>query len=118
MRRGNGSLRLAGSGIGDPDELEPLDVQVDGRSIAPPAPVHVRTEGRTRIAWTRRSRSGWRWEDGVDAPLGEEREAYRVTMADGSVREVDRPELTLGAGERASSVMQVGTHGASRARSF
>jgi hypothetical protein len=28
--------------------------------------------------WTRRARGQWRWDDGVDVPLVEERELYRV----------------------------------------
>ena len=33
------------------------------------------------LRWTRRSRAGWAWADGVDAPLAEERERYAVTIA-------------------------------------
>lgn len=33
------------------------------------------------LRWTRRSRIGWAWSDGSDAPLGEEVERYRVTVA-------------------------------------
>jgi hypothetical protein len=53
--------------------------------MRPPAPVHLRTElaasGDLRISWVRRSRSGWHWADGSDTPLGEEREAYRLTLS-------------------------------------
>ncbi len=73
--------------------------------------------------WLRRSRNGWRWIDVVDAPLGEEREAYRVTFvaADGGVRVIDTsvPGLTLSLAERVGgvtlSVVQIGALGASRA---
>ena len=43
------------------------------------------------VTWMRRSRGGWAWIDGVDAPLGEETEAYRVTLesADGAVRTIE-----------------------------
>ncbi len=43
------------------------------------------SDGAIETRWTRRSREGGRWDDGVDAPLGEEREAYRLTrIAPGS----------------------------------
>ena len=32
--------------------------------------------------WTRRSRAGWRWLDGVEAPLGEESESYDIRLSD------------------------------------
>jgi hypothetical protein len=32
------------------------------------------------LQWVRRSRAGWPWTDGVDAPVGEEAERYRVTL--------------------------------------
>ena len=39
----------------------------------------VRVDGGDLLfSWRRRSRSGFAWLDGVDAPLGEAREAYRV----------------------------------------
>jgi hypothetical protein len=36
------------------------------------------------VRWVRRSRSGWRWLDGAEAPLGEEAERYEVAVTDGS----------------------------------
>jgi hypothetical protein len=32
------------------------------------------------LSWVRRSRDGWGWADGVDAPLAEESEAYRIVV--------------------------------------
>jgi hypothetical protein len=32
------------------------------------------------LSWVRRSRSGWTWLSGVDTPLAEEREVYRLTL--------------------------------------
>jgi hypothetical protein len=68
----------------------------------------------------RRSRIGWDWIDGVDAPLGEESERYQVTIerAEGPwVVEVPEPRLALSAGERIAatriSVRQIGSHGLS-----
>jgi hypothetical protein len=109
-----GTVRLLASGVGDADPVEAA-VEVTGVSIAPPPPVALRVEGGA-VRWTRRSRAGWRWLDRVDAPLGEEREAYRVTVASvEGVRELelDAPAVALTSGERAGAtvtVRQRGTH--------
>lgn len=55
---------------------------VDGRALLPLAPVHLRLDG-TVVRWVRRSRLGWAWIDGADAPLAEETEAYRVEIVAG-----------------------------------
>ncbi len=61
-----------------------IEVATAGRALRPLAPVHVRTERQTdsgfALSWTRRSRDGWDWRDGLDAPLDEPVEAYRVTL--------------------------------------
>src|SRR3546814_11179567 len=63
--------------------------------LLPPSPVHVTAsllaDGSVNVQWIRRSRQGWGWIDGVDAPLGEESERYRVTLRQlgGSERIVD-----------------------------
>ena len=101
-------------------------VVVRGASVSPPTPVHLtRTlaaDGGARVRWVRRSRSGWRWADGVDVPLSEEIEAYRVTVTDGDGRatsmDVDRASVTLGAatlgqGPVRVEVRQRGTFGES-----
>lgn len=69
----------------------------------------------------RRSRIGWDWIDGVDAPLGEESERYQVTIlrAEGpELVEMFEPRIALSAGERAAAtgivVRQIGAHGLSR----
>jgi hypothetical protein len=109
-----GTVRLLASGVGDADPVEAA-VEVTGVSVAPPPPVALRVDGDA-VRWTRRSRAGWRWLDRVDAPLGEEREAYRVTVASAEgVREleVDAPAMVLTPGERADAtvtVRQRGTH--------
>lgn len=78
-----GEVRILAVGAGDAES--PIEVRVAalGRSIVPPSPVALRWretgDGDAAVQWLRRSRSGWRWIDGVDSPLGEEREAYRVT---------------------------------------
>lgn len=55
---------------------------VNLRSIAP-ANLGARrlADGAIELAWTRRSRAGFAWIDGGDAPLAEEAERYAVTLA-------------------------------------
>jgi hypothetical protein len=58
-------------------------VTVAGRALRPLAPVHLRlraSAGSVEASWTRRSRTGFGWNDFVDAPLGEDAEAYLVTV--------------------------------------
>jgi hypothetical protein len=54
------------------------------RRFARPVPVTSRAsrnaDGGVAISWARRSRSGWAWVNGGDAPLGEQSEAYEVTI--------------------------------------
>lgn len=62
-----------------------FETVVSSASIRPPSPVGLSANsdgsGGLAIGWIRRSRSGWAWLDEVDAPLGEAREAYRVTLS-------------------------------------
>jgi hypothetical protein len=122
------AVRVLASGVGDAAGPASANPAVTGRSVLPPAPVHLvasqRPDGDTQIAWVRRSRAGWRWIDGVDAPLVEEREAYRVTLLPltGAARTIESavPELIVSASERAGAtltvrVRQVGAHGESPA---
>ena len=110
-------VRVMASGVGDSVPVI-ATATVDGTSVVPPAPVAVRRNGDV-VRWTRRSRAGWRWPDRVDAPLGEEREQYRVTIASGGgSREiaVDMPLVTLLGSEAAGAtitVRQRGTYGES-----
>ena len=115
-------VRLLASGVGDLAGPAEAALLLRGASVAPPAPVGLHwvasEDGGATLRWTRRSRAGWRWGDGADAPLGEENEAYRVDVAGRSVT-VMVPELAIGAAERAGgplavTVRQVGTHAASR----
>jgi hypothetical protein len=60
-----------------------------GRAAMPYAPVHIRgTRGgapaQWTLSWTRRTRLGGAWKDGLDVPLGEEREDYEVDILDES----------------------------------
>ena len=58
------------------------------------------------VRWTRRSRAGWRWADGGDAPLVEESERYRVTIG---AREViaTEPTATVTAADRSGGAVSV-----------
>jgi hypothetical protein len=56
--------------------------------------------GELRLSWTRRSKLGFAWLDGVDAPFGEARERYRVTLTGTESvieLEVEQPELIVDA---------------------
>lgn len=74
------------------------------------------------LSWIRRSRLGWRWIDGGDAPLGEAVERYqlRIQPSTGEVQIVERDAATfmLSAAMRASGpvvveIRQAGDHGLS-----
>ncbi len=102
-------VRVMASGVGDATPVE-TRCAMRGASVVPPSPVHLRcfaeADGSATVKWTRRSRAGWRWIDGVDAPLSEEVESYRVTVtAGGTSREVDVPApfVAVTAAERAAS---------------
>jgi hypothetical protein len=76
-------LSVIASGVGDGAGVE-AGISLIGRNVPPPAPVHLRLEqlpdGTLRFGWARRSRIGWSWLDGADAPLGEENERYRLII--------------------------------------
>ena len=99
--------------------------------------MHLRADlldnGDTEIRWVRRSRAGWRWLDGVDAPLAEETERYRIAMTpDGQQRRIfEHPDtrFTYSASDRAVDrasgatamvveICQMGSFGLSRAVSI
>ena len=83
--------------------------------------VQNKPDGALAIGWVRRSRAGWGWSDGGDAPLAEEAEHYRVTLTGGGterVVDVSEPQLVLSAAERppgavAVAIVQQGTLAAS-----
>lgn len=116
--------RVMAQGVSDADAAE-AHASIPGISLVPPSPVHLRArilaDGTTEIRWVRRSRNGWDWIDGVDAPLGEESERYRLafSLAAGGMRivETGEPWIVLNAAARAEStrvtVQQIGAHGLS-----
>jgi len=98
---GSQAIILA-SGVGDADPVR-RDVLVSGASVLPPFPAQLTARrgqaGQLVLSWARRSRLGWRWLDGVDAALAEEREYYRVAVSPpgGAIASFacDVPTLTL-----------------------
>lgn len=117
--------RVLAEGPGDTGGPAEAVAAITGFSIVPPAPVHLAAAaneaGEAGVVWVRRSRNGWRWTDGIDAPLGEEAERYRVTIAPagGAARSVETvaPAVTLTPEDRAAGVLvtvrQAGSHGLS-----
>lgn len=105
-----GTLRFKAVGPHElPGDVLAHEVAVLGRGLRPLRPVHLRATrgpgGDIRLTWVRRSRQGFDWLDGSDAPLSEEREAYRVRVqAEGAadrVVEVDVPEFLYTASAQA-----------------
>jgi hypothetical protein len=96
----DGQVLVLASGVGDVGPAT-ASSPVDGRSLAPPSPMHLGAAllpgGDVEIRWARRSRQGWVWASGADTPLGEEVERYalrrRVRPAD---RERPRPLYLCG----------------------
>lgn len=120
--------RLLASGLGGEAEAQ---TAVTGEALRPPAPVHFEARetpgGDIVLRWVRRSRIGWPWTSGRDAPLGEEREAYRLVLTGGgaTVRtvRVSQPAFVYSAAQQQTdgvsrpfqaSVVQIGAWAASR----
>ena len=102
-------ISVIASGVSDETGVEE-ELTLMGRSVRPPTPMHLSMErlgdGTIRVAWTRRSRIGWSWLDGADAPLGEEAERYRLAIvpSTGASRtvEVALPAYDYGPAEQAA----------------
>jgi hypothetical protein len=70
------------AGIGDATPVT-RQIEIMGVASRPLSPVHLSAQrGPTgiRLCWIRRSRDGWDWPDGIETPLGEESERYRVQL--------------------------------------
>jgi len=127
-----GIAKVAARGIGDGDAPVVAAHAIGIVAVRPPSPVHLKAVrgagGDVTVAWTRRSRAGWAWIDGVDAPIGEASEAYRVTIGGGARErsaEVASPSLVYRAAQQTEdsvgqgteltiAVVQLGTLAASR----
>lgn len=79
-----------------------LPIGAAGRASRPLPPVHGRhlwqADGALALRWVRRSRSGFGWIDGLDAPLDAREERYRLSLRAGSVamqRETNAASLVL-----------------------
>jgi len=120
-------VRILASGLGDVGGPVDVTVALTGRSILPLSPIHLTWcelgNGDVAVRWIRRSRAGLRWVDGVDAPLAEEREVYRVALVSPDGRAIavqtTEPALTVQRADRIAglslAVRQVGAHGESAA---
>jgi hypothetical protein len=78
---------LFAKGIGSYEQATGADVQsavVSGHSLKPIAPCHLSAkliqDDGVALQWIRRSRAGFAWPDGADAPLQEAFERYAVTL--------------------------------------
>jgi len=123
---------MAAIGVGDSEPAEAL-LTIRGEAVMPPSPVHVTARadgaGGWIIGWTRRSRNGWRWTNGADVPLGEDRESYELRLFAGAmeVRRIitdhspwayDAAAVTedmAHPGELACEIRQIGTYAPGRA---
>lgn len=122
------TIRVAASGIGDVAPAE-ATMRFSARALLPPDPVAATAGGDGAgglvLGWTRRSRLGWSWNDGRDAPLGEQEERYRVMLArDGAAMAIETGATnlrapaamlaTLGSGAVTATITQLGTFGPSQ----
>ena len=86
------SIRVVPPNASTPDSPH-IACRVKGRALQPLSPVHgmarVLADGAISFSWIRRSRAGFGWIDGVDAPLGEEYERYAVRCSVGAVSLAD-----------------------------
>ncbi|WP_445191768.1 phage tail protein [Sphingomonas sp. Tas61C01] len=124
-----GRVRVLAAGVGD-GEPAAAEAVIAGASVLPPSPVHLQaasaSNGALALRWVRRSRLGWRWIDGAEVPIAEERERYRVTIASAGgerIVEADEPWLRIEAamrpaGDLVVTVRQRGTWGLSPAASI
>ncbi len=125
------TLSAQASGLGDGGKAVPESLVVSGEALRPPSPVHLkakRSRGALQLDWSRRSRLGWSWVDGNDAPLGEDVERYRAILkgASGTIEQtVTEPAclfksieiLSVGSNPTVT-VEHLGTYGLSRPTSL
>lgn len=90
------ALIVKAVGPGDDSVVVPSQTVVPrGIALRPLSPAIVTiarsASGNRIVAWVRRSRGGFAWTDGTDAPIAEDSERYRVTVrgAGGVLRQAD-----------------------------
>ena len=99
VERIGGAVGVRASLFGAPvDEAVSLNHLIQGTTLRPLSPVFLsarrESDGAILIRWVRRSRQGWAWLDGIDAPLGEAAERYRlrVQSVGGTTRQIEIDE--------------------------
>ncbi len=102
------------------DDVTTAAIVPAGRGLVPPAPVHLTAEVRENmleLRWIRCARGVVAWRDGVEVPIGEERETYRVTLGGTRPIEIAEPLLrvALPTMPLIIEVRQIGIHGPSGA---
>jgi len=106
------SVRVTPLGrLTDDPAVVTLSATLGMRSVQPLSPVHLRVDfhadGALTLSWIRRSRIGGDNWDGVEVPLGEERELYSVVVGNASgtvlTRQSTEPTLTVSAAEQADA---------------
>lgn len=111
LNRGLVDIPLSNSRIGENIDItahvagrisEPQSLTYLARHLRPLSPAHIKMfedENGLHLSWVRRTRLGGDSWAGLDVPLGEEREFYRVEFFDGqeslAVFEVEKPAMTL-----------------------
>lgn len=95
-------------GVADETPLQ-LPIPHPPRARRPLSPVHLyadwQDDGGLLLRWTRRSRLGFAWTDGLDVPVDGTASQFRVALtagAVGAVHMVDTAHLTIPAGDIAA----------------
>ncbi|KQN82044.1 hypothetical protein ASE90_10075 [Sphingomonas sp. Leaf67] len=102
------------------DDVTTATIVPAGSGLVPPAPVHLTAgvrENMLELRWIRCARGVVTWRDGVEVPIGEEREAYRVTLGGTRTIEIAEPllRIALPTMPLTIEVRQIGIHGPSGA---
>jgi len=121
-------MRGASVSVADRDGSE-SSITFSGEAVRPLSPAGlsaaIDASGNLVLKWIRRSRSGFVWVDEIDAPIGESREEYRVTVTGvGATLEYTSEQSSLvvpasdlasaGGGPATVEVRQLGDWAASR----
>lgn len=103
-------IALSPFGLAD-GETAAVEHRIGGAGIRPLSPVHLRVsrnaDGCASVTWVRRSRLGASWNDGMDVPLGESQELYRVRLT-GSLGRQERTTAASSCVFESSEIAAVG----------